>query len=145
VTDDNTTLEFCGHLYSEPVVRRSDDGTVTLEWVHRGRTGTTLVSDPLIEEWVDTINAKVAAEAEVVSLRERLQQAEAEIAKSVQDARHAARRIGSANRHVVELETALRGLANVVSDYAASRAAWASVIERLFAARRVLGDTKEDQ
>jgi hypothetical protein len=111
VTDDNTTLEFCGHLYSEPVVRRSDDGTVTLEWVHRGRTGTTLVSDPLIEEWVDTINAKVAAEAEVVSLRERLD----------------------------ELETALRGLLDAVVDCDDERYSNAFA-----AARRVLGDTKED-
>jgi hypothetical protein len=108
VTDDNTTLEFCGHLYSEPVVRRSDDGTVTLEWVHRGRTATTLVADPLIEEWVATINASVAAAA-----------------------------------RVVELETALRDLLDELDD----EGVWVpgGLDARKAAARRVLGDTKEDQ
>jgi chromosome segregation ATPase len=121
----------------------------------------------LIREWVDEGHERVdekdrqlteavarfaSLSAEVVSLRERLAAVNAGtcryVSMSDEGTAYCTLAETSSERvwaRVVELETALRGLANVVSDYAASRAAWASVIERLFAARRVLGDTKEDQ
>jgi hypothetical protein len=53
------------HEFSESYVSRADDGTVTLTWTQRGRTATSLVSDVLIEEWVETINENVRLKAEL--------------------------------------------------------------------------------
>lgn len=51
--------------YSEPVMTRAVDGTVTVDWTRRGYKGITLVSDHLVDEWVATINENVRLHAEL--------------------------------------------------------------------------------